>query len=102
MFLDSFYLYTQGHPVNPRDYCGWLPLHEASNHDHYAIVEILIEHGAAINDRGGAQCGGITPLHDAISCGNLEVAELLVQKGASVIAKDDNVSQLPRSLTFVD
>ncbi|PIK58077.1 putative tonsoku-like protein [Apostichopus japonicus] len=83
-------LLEKGHPVNPRDYCGWLPLHEASNHDHYAIVEILIEHGAAINDRGGAQCGGITPLHDAISCGNLEVAELLVQKGASVIAKDDN------------
>lgn len=25
----------QGHPVNPRDYCGWTPLHEACNHGHY-------------------------------------------------------------------
>lgn len=25
----------QGHPVNPRDYCGWTPLHEASNHGHF-------------------------------------------------------------------
>ncbi|CDR00109.1 unnamed protein product, partial [Oncorhynchus mykiss] len=28
------YLVEQGHPVNPRDYCGWTPLHEASNHGH--------------------------------------------------------------------
>lgn len=24
----------QGHPLNPRDYCGWTPLHEACNHGH--------------------------------------------------------------------
>lgn len=29
-----FFAY-QGHPVNPRDYCGWTPLHEACNHGHY-------------------------------------------------------------------
>lgn len=55
------FCFMQGHPVNPRDYCGWLPLHEACNHDFYDIVEVLLEHGAAINDRGGEKCGGITP-----------------------------------------
>lgn len=31
-----FYLcLDQGHPVNPRDYCGWTPLHEACNHGHH-------------------------------------------------------------------
>ncbi|MEQ2188558.1 hypothetical protein GOODEAATRI_016316, partial [Goodea atripinnis] len=29
------FLVEQGHPVNPRDYCGWTPLHEACNHGHY-------------------------------------------------------------------
>lgn len=25
---------SQGHPLNPRDYCGWTPLHEACNYGH--------------------------------------------------------------------
>lgn len=27
-------LWSQGHPLNPRDYCGWTPLHEACNYGH--------------------------------------------------------------------
>ncbi|XP_050398300.1 tonsoku-like protein [Patella vulgata] len=82
-------LIEQGHPVNPRDFCGWIPLHEAANHDFYDIVEYLLNHGAHVNDRGGASCGGVTPLIDASNCGNMEIVELLVNKGANKLAKDD-------------
>ncbi|XP_072313998.1 tonsoku-like protein [Eucyclogobius newberryi] len=78
------YLIEQGHPVNPRDYCGWTPLHEASNHGHYDIVAVLLDRGAYINDPGGPLCEGVTPLHDALACGNLAVARLLIERGASV------------------
>ena len=81
----------QGHPVNPRDHCGWLPLHEAANHSYVEIVEHLIVSGAWINDRGGQHCGGVTPLHDACNCGNLDVIRLLIRKGANVLVKDDEV-----------
>lgn len=54
-------------------------------------MELLLEYGADISDRGGEGCSGITPLHDAINGGNFEVAELLVARGASVQAKDDKV-----------
>ncbi|XP_029316486.1 tonsoku-like protein [Cottoperca gobio] len=82
------YLVEQGHPVNPRDYCGWTPLHESSNHGHYDIVAVLLEHGANINDPGGPLCEGMTPLHDALACGHLNVARLLVERGASVTQRN--------------
>lgn len=69
-------LVSQGHPVNPRDAAGWLPLHEAANHGYYEIVEYLIKHGAHVNDRGGAQCEGTTPLHDAAQNGHVEVIKV--------------------------
>ena len=81
----------QGHPVNPRDYCGWLPLHEAANHGFIEIVQYLLDKGALIDDRGGEHCGGVTPLHDACCCGNLTVVELLVARGANLYAKDNEV-----------
>lgn len=93
-FKLSVLLYKQGHQVNPRDYCGWIPLHEAANHDFYDVVQYLLEHGAAVNDRGGQHCGGVTPLIDAASCGNMEVMELLISKGANVLAKDDEVKNV--------
>ncbi|OWF54535.1 tonsoku-like protein [Mizuhopecten yessoensis] len=82
-------LIEQGHPVNPRDYCGWIPLHEAANHDHSEIVSYLLEHGAAVNDRGGQHCGGVTPLIDAANCGNLDVMRVLIDHKANELAKDD-------------
>ncbi|XP_077435129.1 tonsoku-like protein [Vanacampus margaritifer] len=81
-------LLEQGHPVNPKDYCGWTPLHEASNYGHYDIVAMLLDRGANINDPGGDLCKGVTPLHDALTCGNFPVARLLVERGASVNIRD--------------
>ena len=72
----------QNHPVNVRDQCGWTPLHEAANHGHIEIVELLLKAGANINDPGGAMCGGITPLLDAASNGLLSVINLLLNHGA--------------------
>lgn len=51
-------LIAQGHPVNIRDNAGWLPLHEACIHGHIEVVNILINNGANVNDRGGANCDG--------------------------------------------
>ncbi|XP_068232660.1 tonsoku-like protein [Palaemon carinicauda] len=83
-------LIMKGHPVNPRDHCGWLPLHEAANHGFTEIVNVLLDAGAWINDRGGKQCEGVTPLHDAAACGNIEIVKLLLSRGASAIIKDDH------------
>ena len=83
----------QGHTINPRDNCGWLPLHEASNYGYTDIVAYLLDHGARMNDRGGDGCGGITPLHDACNCGNVDVTRLLIGRGANIHAKDDEVRQ---------
>jgi NF-kappa-B inhibitor-like protein 2 len=82
-------LLESGHPVNPRDHCGWLPIHEAANHDFADIVKLLIDSGASINDPGGDKCGGTTPLHDACSNGNLDVIVVLVSKGADTVAFDN-------------
>ncbi|KAL3860427.1 hypothetical protein ACJMK2_010551, partial [Sinanodonta woodiana] len=82
-------LVEAGHPMNPRDHCGWIPLHEACNHGHYEIVEFLLNHGADINDRGTAECRGVTPLIDAASCGHVDVMNLLIERGANVIASTD-------------
>ncbi|XP_073086443.1 tonsoku-like protein isoform X2 [Manis javanica] len=77
-------LVRQGHPLSPRDYCGWTPLHEACNYGHLDIVRFLLDRGAVVDDPGGQGCEGITPLHDALNCGHFEVAELLLERGASV------------------
>lgn len=39
---------------------GWTPLHEACNHGHYAVAQILVKAGANVNARG---LDDDTPLH---------------------------------------
>ncbi|XP_031621038.1 tonsoku-like protein [Contarinia nasturtii] len=82
-------LIDQGHPVNVRDHAGWLPLHEAANHGFTEIVELLLDNGATINDKGGTGCEGFTPLHDACGNGVLNVVELLLNRGANATLKND-------------
>lgn len=66
-----------------------MSLHEASNHGHQDIVNALLERGAAINDKGGKSCDGITALHDACVNGCLEVVEVLLDHGAQPTLRTD-------------
>ncbi|VUC28225.1 unnamed protein product [Clonostachys rosea] len=55
------------------------PLHEACRHGHEAIVDLLIERGANINQR----CGRFrTPLYAAVSGGFITIARKLIDSGA--------------------
>lgn len=83
-------LLKQGHSVNTGDALGWTALHEASNYGHVDIVNVLLDHGADINNRGGPCCEGITPLHDAAACGNLDVIDCLLDRGANPLVRTNN------------
>ncbi|XP_078492473.1 tonsoku-like protein [Ciona intestinalis] len=88
-------LIKQGHQVNPRDFCGWTPLHEASNHGHEDIVEYLLQHGAHINDLGGEGCGNLTPINDAANNGHFNVVEILLNHNANpFIANNEGLNVL--------
>lgn len=64
---------------------GWTPLHEACNHSHYNVAQILIKGGADVNAKAFEDT---TPLHDAAIVGNLKLVKLLIEKGADLIAKN--------------
>lgn len=83
-------LLKQGHSVNAGDALGWTALHEASNYGYVDIVNILLDHGADINNRGGPCCEGITPLHDAAACGHLDVIDCLLDRGANPLVRTNN------------
>lgn len=83
-------LLKQGHSVNAGDALGWTALHEASNYGHVDVVNVLLDHGADINNRGGPCCEGITPLHDAAACGHLEVIDCLLDRGANPLVRTNN------------
>lgn len=80
-------LLSSNHPTNIRDNYGWSPLHEAANHGYVDIAELLLKHGANVNDPGGTFCKGVTPLHDAAYCGHFSIMQLLMQHGATVTLK---------------
>ncbi|XP_012215084.1 tonsoku-like protein [Linepithema humile] len=78
---------SSGHPTNVRDHCGWTPLHEAANHGYIDVAELLLKHGANVNDPGSLSCKGMTPLHDAACNGHFSMMQLLMQHGANVALK---------------
>uniref|UniRef100_A0A023EZT3 Putative ankyrin n=1 Tax=Triatoma infestans TaxID=30076 RepID=A0A023EZT3_TRIIF len=83
-------LIDQGHSIDIKDYSGWTPLHEACNHGHRGVAEVLLSKGAAVNDRGGPHCDGVTPLLDAASNGSLDCIELLLSYGASPLMRTNS------------
>ena len=55
------------------------------------VARCLLDNGAAVNDGGGAHCGGMTPLMDAATNGHLDVVELVVGRGTELRARDTQV-----------
>mmetsp|Transcript_27659 Transcript_27659/g.67283 ORF Transcript_27659/g.67283 Transcript_27659/m.67283 type:complete len:358 (-) Transcript_27659:390-1463(-) len=70
--------------VNKIDPYGNTPLHLAAQHDHVAVVAILLELGCPVD----AQQSGATPLHRASFSGAVSSMGLLLQQNASLLAKD--------------
>jgi uncharacterized protein len=57
------------------------PVHWASSTDDVSVLDILLDHGADIEARGGV-IGGGTPLADAVAFGQWRAARRLVERGA--------------------
>jgi ankyrin repeat protein len=66
-------------------YTGWTPLHEAANHGHYHLAQLLIKFGANVMATG---LDDMTPLHDAASFGNQKLVKMLIEKGADPLFKN--------------
>jgi ankyrin repeat protein len=58
------------------------------NEDGVAAIELLIAHGAKVNQVTGV--GGMTPLHMASRRGTTGIAEALLDAGANIEARDKN------------
>ena len=92
----------KGVSIHARDYCGWQPLHEACNYGNLAVVELLLDSGADIDDPGGPHCRGMTPLHDAVQNGHVDVVKLLISRGASMTRRNnDGHTPLGLALHFI-
>ena len=53
MDILSYYATTKNDLLHKKDVNGWRPIHEAARGGHQDAVELLIKHGARVNDRAG-------------------------------------------------
>ena len=60
-------------------------MHEAANHGHYHLAQLLIKFGANVMSTG---LDDMTPLHDAASFGNQKLVKMLIEKGADPLFKN--------------
>jgi len=93
-------LLAKGAAVNTADGGGFTPLMSAAGNGdrNAAMVKLLLEHGATVNDKSGDTAemvkngpialGHLTALQMAAGQGNYEAAEALVRAGADVNALD--------------
>lgn len=79
-------LVRHGLDVNKAGWCGWTPLHCATNSGNPDVVEILIDAGAEIHSRDDS---GQTPLHKAMTAHRVEAGKALLRRGANPDARDD-------------
>jgi len=71
-----------------------MPLHSAAAGRNSEIVQLLIERGAAVNER---QADDFTPLHAAAQNGDLAIIRLLLEAGADPNLRD---AEAKTALTF--
>ncbi|KOB64744.1 Uncharacterized protein OBRU01_23738, partial [Operophtera brumata] len=83
-------LLAKGHPVNVRDNAGWLPLHEACIHGRLEVANLLINHGANMNDRGGSNCDGAIPSLKT-DFGETPLDVLQKWRTGTILTKDEEV-----------
>jgi len=62
----------------------------AVGNDDQTMVELLLKHGADVNDGGG---GLPSPLHVAAKRGNVTIADILLKHGANINAEDSDSYQ---------
>lgn len=82
-----------GADAQAKDAGGHNPLYRVANgqgreEDARQAVELLIEHGANVNQVTGV--GGMTPLHMSARRGTTRIAEALLDAGADIEARDKN------------
>ncbi|HWS93019.1 MAG TPA: ankyrin repeat domain-containing protein, partial [Mycobacterium sp.] len=66
---------------------GWTPLMHAIHKNQPRSVEVLLAHGARVNERGGA---GVTALIMAAGYGYTGIVETLLRAGADVSCTSDD------------
>jgi len=77
-----------GVDVDARESDGWTPLYLAAWNERRDFVQLLLEHGAAVN--AVTTDDGETPLHRASATGNVDVVRLLLEHGADPNIPDRN------------
>jgi hypothetical protein len=66
---------------------GWTAIMVAAQQDHAIICEVLIQHGAGLNARGGNE--DYTPLMIAAKFGHATTCKLLLERGAATELRND-------------
>ena len=71
-------LLKAGADVNAKDEHGCTALHVAVNAKNYAMVQLLIQYGANVNEKSNKK----TPLHIAVNKKKIDIVQLLIESGA--------------------
>jgi hypothetical protein len=75
------WLINHGSRIDTRGMNDWTPLHMACQYGFLGVAEVLVAHGANLNDQTRID-GGYTPLMEACAGGHKEVVEFLLLHGA--------------------
>jgi ankyrin repeat protein len=62
------------------------PLHEAAQCNDSEVIEVLLKHGAKVEDK---DYDGFSPLHRAAASGNIRAAKVLLKHGARIDNRED-------------
>ena len=90
----------QGADVHQADALGNTPLHVAARRDRKAVVDLLLEHGAAVDvDRVNAL--GDTPLHEAVRKKSRDIVRRLVLEPAVDANRVNAEGKSPLRLAFL-
>ncbi|RWR99357.1 hypothetical protein B4U79_07114, partial [Dinothrombium tinctorium] len=81
-------LSSRKYDLNAVDIRGYSPILLAANEGNLLLIELLIKHGAAFNDKTRPENVHCDPLHIAAKKGYLDVIKLLVKNEANVNAFD--------------